>query len=47
MHYLNWDPTKKATLKDVQRWRKQGLLEWNKNIENNPTFYNTPNVNLY
>lgn len=46
MHYLNWDPTKKATLKDVQEWKRKGLLGGQKLIENNPTFYNTPNVNL-
>lgn len=46
MHYLNWDPTKKATLKDVQEWKKKGLLGSRKSVENNPIFYNTPNVNL-
>lgn len=46
MHYLNWDPTKKATLKDVQEWRRKGLLEGQKPLKDNPTFYNTPNVNL-
>lgn len=46
MHYLNWDPTKKATLKDVREWRKKGLLGSRKPIKDNPIFYNTPNVNL-
>lgn len=47
MHYLNWDPTKKATLKDVREWKRKGLLGLETKLtKDNPIFYNTPNVNL-
>lgn len=46
MHYLNWDPTRRVTLQDLREWRKRKLLRRQKTLENNPTFYNTPNVIL-
>ena len=49
MHFLNWNPNKRATLKDVQNWRKQGLLNPNNAgtlIKNNPLFPTIPYINL-
>lgn len=47
MHFLNWNPNRKATLKDVQEWRRKGLLNNNSiRVKNGSTFSTTPRVNL-